>query len=695
MTDKEKRRPNRLENEKSPYLLQHAYNPVDWFPWGDEAFEKARAENKPIFLSIGYSTCHWCHVMERESFEDEEVAALLNEHFVAIKVDREERPDIDHIYMNVCQAMTGQGGWPLTIVMTPEKRPFLAATYIPKHQKYGRYGLMDLLPRLHQLWEDDRDKLLSISNKIVEEMESQAQADLSGSYNSALLDKAYKLYKQQFDSIYGGFGGAPKFPASHNLSFLLRYYHRTGEELALRMVEKTLDAMARGGIYDHIGFGFARYSVDEEWLVPHFEKMLYDNALLAWTYLEAYQVTQKHAYAEVAEQIFTYVLRDLTDPEGGFYCAEDADSEGVEGKFYVWTPDEVLDVLGTEDGDWFCEMYDITDEGNFEGHSIPNQIHLDFEQYSKKSGVPLQDLKKRADSCRRKLFASRKQRVHPHKDDKMLTSWNGLMIMALAKGFQVLGREEYLHAASKAVSFILDKLRRPDGRLLARYRKGEAAYPSYVDDYAFLVWGLLEMYEASLDPEYLVLAEEINRQMLDLFWDHEQGGLFFYGNDSEALFTRNKEIYDGALPSGNAVAAYNLTRLSRLLDSAELAGKADQLFEAFAGAVSSYPPGYSMYLTALETVLWPSREIVIAGEAGKESTKRMIRAAQQTFDPQSVLILVEDGEKGKRIKEMVPLVRDKAPIDGKTAAYICENLSCKVPITEPAELEQVFSRREK
>lgn len=690
-----KRKPNRLIVEKSPYLLQHAYNPVNWYAWSEEAFDKAERENKPIFLSIGYSTCHWCHVMERESFEDKEVADLLNEHFVAIKVDREERPDIDHIYMKVCQAMTGQGGWPLTIVMTPEKRPFLAATYIPKHQKYGRYGLMDLLPRLHQLWEDDRDKLLSIGNEIVEEMDRQAQVDLSGSYNSTLLDKAYNLYKQQFDSKYGGFGGAPKFPASHNLSFLLRYYHRTGKELALQMVEKTLDAMARGGIYDHIGFGFARYSVDEAWLVPHFEKMLYDNALLAWTYLETYQITQKPAYAEVAAQIFTYVLRDLTDPEGGFYCAEDADSEGVEGKFYVWTPDEVRSVLGAEDGNWFCEIYDITDEGNFEGNSIPNQIQLDLEQYSKRSGIPLDDIKKRADLCRRKLFATREQRVHPHKDDKILTSWNSLMIMALAKGFQVLGREEYLHAAAKAVSFILDKLRRPDGRLLARYRKGEAAYPSYVDDYAFLVWGLLEMYEASLDPEYLALAAEINTQMLDLFWDEDQGGLFFYGNDNEELFTRNKEIYDGALPSGNSVAAYNLTRLSRLMDSAELSGKADQMFEAFAGAVGSYPPGYSMYLIALETVLWPSREIVIAGDSGKESTRRMLRVVQQTFDPQSILILVEDGKKGERVRELVPFVQDKASIDGKTTAYVCDNLSCKAPVMEAAELEQSLSRKEK
>ncbi|RAV18771.1 thioredoxin domain-containing protein [Paenibacillus contaminans] len=679
-------KPNRLAKEKSPYLLQHAYNPVDWFPWSEEAFEIAKLENKPIFLSIGYSTCHWCHVMERESFEDDEVAALLNEHFVSIKVDREERPDIDHLYMTVCQVMTGQGGWPLTIVMTPEKKPFFAGMYFPKRRKYNRYGMMELLPQIVEKWNEDHGKLTETSEQIVDEVERRMLANLKGAVSDKVLTSAFEQFKERYDEQYGGFGGGPKFPTSHNLSFLLRLYKRTGDEEALRMVEKTLDAMCRGGMYDHVGFGFCRYSVDEKWLVPHFEKMLYDNALLAWTYLEAYQATGKKRYADIAEEIFTYVLRDMTDPEGGFYCAEDADSEGHEGKFYVWDKQELVDVLGADDAELYAELYDITPQGNFEGKSIPNLIGTDLTSAASRKGLGIGELNVRLEHCRQKLFERREGRVHPGKDDKILTSWNGLMIMALAKGYAVLKRDDYLQAAEQAVRFILSKMRRPDGRLLARYRDGEAAFPGYVDDYAFMVWGLLELYQASFRTEFLEQALELNEQMLDLFWDDENGGLFFYGHDGERLFSRNKEIYDGALPSGNAVAAYNMQRLSRLAYDAKLSQIAERQLEAFGGAIERYPAGHSMFLIALDYAYSPSSEIVIAGDPEKEETRQMLEAAQSGFRPHTLTVLAPKGEAGDRIRELVPLIRDKQAIGGRTTAYVCEDFACQSPTTDIEEL---------
>ncbi|MEF2967311.1 thioredoxin domain-containing protein [Paenibacillus sp. M1] len=679
-TDTRDRNPNRLAKEKSPYLLQHAYNPVNWFPWGEEAFDKAKREHKPIFLSIGYSTCHWCHVMEGESFEDEEVAELLNKHFVAIKVDREERPDIDNIYMTVCQALTGQGGWPLTIVMTPEKQAFFAATYIPKRAKYGRKGLMDLLPLIREKWEEDAEELMETGREISRQVERRMLSGLQGEVSEATLDKAYQMYDRDFDPAYGGFGGAPKFPASHNLSFLLRYYHRTGNMKALGMVEKTLNAMSRGGIYDHIGYGFSRYSVDERWLVPHFEKMLYDNALLAWTYLEAYQITKKAAYRDTAEQIFAYVLRDMTDPEGGFYSAEDADSEGQEGKFYVWEPEEIIEVLGPEDGELFCRVYDITEEGNFEGHNIPNRIATDLSAFAEVTELDESGLRDILEASRQKLFEYREARIHPGKDDKILTSWNGLMIMALAKGYSVTGKREYLDAAEKAARFILKELRRADGRLLARFRDGEAAYPAYADDYACLIWGLLELYEACFEPGYLEQALELNGQLIELFWDKENGGFYFYGSDSETLLMRNKEIYDGAMPSGNSIALMNLVKLSRLTDDERLAELADKQIRAFAGAVGQYPPGYAMFLIGLELFFAPSREIVIAGDLEAKATREMIEAVHTSFTPESILVVLNN-EPGDReiIHKLIPASQDKGTLDGKPTAYVCQNFSCQAP----------------
>ena len=575
---------NRLIHEKSPYLLQHAYNPVNWYPWCDEAFEKAKREDKPIFLSIGYSTCHWCHVMERESFEDEEIASILNNNFISIKVDREERPDIDSIYMTVCQALTGHGGWPLTIFMTPDKTPFFAGTYFPKNDRMGMSGLKTILNSVNQAWLNNREALLHSGSRILDAIKDSFEEDTpesTATISEDIFDEAFSQFKYDFDNIFGGFGSAPKFPTPHNLFFLLRYWYNTKEEYALIMVEKTLESMYKGGIYDHIGFGFSRYSTDEKWLVPHFEKMLYDNALLAIAYLEAYQATKKKKYAEIAQQIFTYVLRDMTSPEGGFYSAEDADSEGEEGKFYIWSKKEINDILGDKDGEKYCKYYNITDEGNFEGFNIPSLIN---------SVIPDED-NELVESCRKKLFDYRIKRIHPHKDDKILTAWNGLMIAAMAIGGRVLHNEVYTQAAEKAAEFILSKLVREDGRLLARYRDGDAAIPAYVDDYAYLIWGLIELYESTYKPKYLKKSLALNQDLIKLFWDNKSGGLFLYGSDSEQLIIRPKELYDGATPSGNSVAALNFIRLARMTGQHELEEKAQNRFSNFGKQVQRMARG--------------------------------------------------------------------------------------------------------
>ncbi|ALS27895.1 six-hairpin glycosidase-like family protein [Paenibacillus sp. 32O-W] len=618
------------------------------------------------------------------------MAGLLNREYVAVKVDREERPDIDQVYMAVCQAMTGQGGWPLTVILTPDRNPIFAGTYFPKHSRYGRPGLMDVLSRLADKWRNDRKEVLEFAERITQEVRDSMEADRRGEAVPELLDQAYRLYERLFDSEYGGFGGAPKFPSSHNLSFLLRYYRRTGEDKALRMVERTLDGMRRGGMYDHIGFGFARYSVDEQWLVPHFEKMLYDNALLAWTYLEAYQLTGKREYAETAEQIFEYVLRDMTDPEGGFYSAEDADSEGREGKFYVWRPDEIANVLGAEDGDLICEWFGITEEGNFEGDSIPNLIGQDAEAFASERGMTVEELQRRIEHSRARLYEHREKRVHPGKDDKILTAWNGLMIMALATGYKALGRERYLEAARRSADFILRKLRREDGRLLARYRDGEAAYEAYLDDYAFLVWGLIELYEAGFNIGHLQAAIELNERMIELFRDEHQGGLFFTGADGEKLFARGKEIYDGAMPSGNSVAALNLQRLAKLTGDAQLAELAERQLEAFAGAVRRYPPGYAMYLIALDYATSAGGEIVIAGSRDEEETRRMIEAAHRGFRPHTEVLLAVPGPEAEALERLVPAVAGKMPVRGNPAAYVCVDFACQAPVTDAASLKALL-----
>jgi len=652
---------------------------VLWYPWGEEAFAKAREEDKPIFLSIGYSTCHWCHVMERESFEDEAVADLLNRDYIAIKVDREERPDIDHIYMEVCQGLTGSGGWPLTIIMTPEKKPFFAATYIPKNPGHGMKGLMQLLPQIARMWQEERESLQESSDKIADWLNREEDSS-HGGISPAVFEQAFSYFQKTYDRHYGGFGSQPKFPTPHNIFFLLRYYNQSKNPAALEMVEKTLESMYQGGIYDHIGFGFARYSTDRRWLVPHFEKMLYDNALLALAYLEAYQLTRKELYSRVAREIFAYVLRDMTSSEGGFYSAEDADSEGEEGLFYLWTANEVREILGEKGGAEFCQIYDITEKGNFEGRSIANLL----------SKLPDHEELIRLEGWRQKLFTEREKRIHPHKDDKILTAWNGMMIAALAFGSRVLANDSYRQAAERAVNFIVKNLRREDGRLLARYREGEAMYPAYALDYACLIWGLIELYQAGMDAGFLELALELNRDMERYFWDEEKGGFFLYGNDAEELLARPKEIYDGAIPSANSVAILNLLRLARLSGENALEEKAARAIEYFAGSIRQAPGGHSLFLTALFNYQQPGQEIVIVGDATDSSTKSMLQLVNQRFLPTSLLVFKDISNPQVNLEAIIPFIRDMTAADGQSTAYVCSGFTCQQPTTNPKQLLELL-----
>ena len=672
-TIKENRKPNRLINEMSPYLLQHAYNPVNWLTWGEEAFQKAKEEDKPVFLSVGYSTCHWCHVMERESFEDELVATIINEHFIAIKVDREERPDVDSIYMSVCQALTGSGGWPLTIFMTPDKKPFYAGTYFPKESKYRLPGIKDILNSISAHWKENRDDVVESSEKILKHIKNIDASANKEEIGEEEIHNAYDSFNSIFDKKNGGFGKAPKFPTPHNLVFLLRYWKHYNEPKALEIAEKTLEAMYEGGMFDHIGFGFSRYSTDERWLVPHFEKMLYDNALLSAAYVEAFEATGKVFYKEVAEKVFTYILRDMTSKEGAFYCAEDADSEGEEGKFYVFTLNEVGLVLGEQFYKTYCEHYNITKDGNFEGHNIPNLI-------GKKSSSKLnENLEHKLEKMRERLFEYRERRVHPYKDDKVLTSWNGLMIAALAHGGRVFENKDYIMQAEKAMDFILNKMVNKEGRLMARYRDGEIAHLGYLEDYAFLVHALIELYEATFNVRYLTKAIELNESMLKLFKDEDAGGLFLYGIDGEELIVRPKEIYDGAIPSGNSVATLNMLRLARLSANSDLENEAYRQFEVFASKVKTIESAHAYFMTALLYSKVSGKDIIIAGGEQEETTKAMIKEINSSYMPFATVVLNTGDESLIAIN---PEIKDHKTLQGKTTAYICENFACQEPITD-------------
>ncbi len=676
---------NRLAGEKSPYLLQHADNPVDWYPWCEEAFTRAGNEDKPVFLSIGYSACHWCHVMEEECFEDEEVALLLNRHFISIKVDREERPDIDHVYMMACQAMIGSGGWPLTIIMTPDKKPFLAGTYIPKRAAFGRPGLMEILPRVAGLWKSNRGQLLEIGKRIVEHL-SHVRLPGDGRLGERTLEQAYQRLRESFDESFGGFETAPKFPMPHRASLLLRWWKRSGDGEALRMVEKTLDAMWGGGIFDHLGFGFHRYSTDRKWLVPHFEKMLYDQALLAISYIEAYQATRKERYALVARQVCTYVLNGMTAPEGGFYAAEDADSEGEEGKFYTWTKNEIERILGESRGELLGTFFGVTEKGNFEKDLNVLHVEKTANEFADETGVAIGEFERMLDESRRLLFAHREKRAHPFQDDTILTDWNGLMVAALARGAQVLDRPEYADAACKAADFILERLRLEEGRLLHRYRGGEAGIPGYLNDYAFFVWGLIELYEATFQIKYLKGALELTDRMVELFWDEGEGGFYLTGTDVEHVITRVKEFYDGAVPSGNSVAALCLLRLGRITMRRDLEAKAEKLLQCVTGIVSRSPTGFAQLLMALDFAIGPGKEIIIVGDLGSGETKEMLHAVRKRFIPGKVLILIPDARSRRELEEISPFLSNMSMIDGNVTAYVCENYSCTLPVTNIEEL---------
>ncbi|KNY26805.1 hypothetical protein Bccel_2070 [Pseudobacteroides cellulosolvens ATCC 35603 = DSM 2933] len=616
--------------------------------------------------------------MERESFEDEEVAKILNSGFISIKVDREERPDIDHIYMNVCQMLTNHGGWPLTVIMTPDQKPFFAGTYFPKHDSIGMAGLITILEKVKNAWDNNRKALVDSGDKIVGLLNTDQETFAEGIGEDTIIE-AFTHFEEAFDEKHGGFGSAPKFPTPHTLYFLLRYWYNTKDPIALSIVEKTLISMYKGGIYDHVGFGFSRYSTDRKWLVPHFEKMLYDNALLAIAYIEAYQATGNKKYGEIADEILAYVQRDMTSPSGAFYSAEDADSEGEEGKFYVWSEDEIIEVLGKEDGEKYCRYFDITQKGNFEGKNIPNLIRTDLYDIDKEF----------LDRSRERLYRHRERRVHPYKDDKVLTSWNGLMIAALSIAGRVLGKKQYDYAAKKAVDFILKNLIRNDGRLLARYRDGEASYHAYVDDYSFFIWGLIELYETSYDEYYLKNAIELSKDLVKYFWDSQNGGFFVYGSDSEQLITRPKEIYDGATPSGNSVTAYNFLKLARITGDNKYEERAVQILNAFGAEIKKYPSGYTFFLIAAMYAKSNPKEVVVVSETANNEARRMLNVINEQFRPFTVSVLyLKDNNK---LTDIIPYLENYNQIEDKATAYVCENFACRAPVTDINSFREMIS----
>ncbi len=678
---------NRLADEQSPYLLQHKDNPVDWYPWSDEAFEKAGEEDKPVFLSIGYSTCHWCHVMERESFEDEEVASLMNDAFVSVKVDREERPDVDGVYMTACQMMTGHGGWPLTVIMTPDKKPFHVATYVPKASRFGRIGMVELIPRIADAWTNRREEVLDAAEKVAASLRASSSPASGKEPGPDALEEAYLALRQRFDDEHGGFGSAPKFPSPHNLLFLLRHWKRTGTDDALGMVERTLDHMRRGGIYDHVGFGFHRYSTDRRWLLPHFEKMMYDQALLAASYVEAWQATGRPLFRRTANEIFTYALRDMTSPEGAFFSAEDADSEGREGLFYLWTTDQVREILSDEDADYVIDTFNLAEEGNFEDEATGRRTGENVP-YLGRAVEEVEDAE-RFERMRRRLFEARENRIRPGRDDKVLTDWNGLMIAALSKASAAFDAVPYADAARTAAAFLLEAMKDENGRLLHRYRNGEAAVQGMIDDYAYLVWGLIELYEATFEIRFLREARALMDVQIEDFWDEEEGGFFVTAHDAETLIMRQKELHDGALPSANAVSVLNMLRLARLTGNTALEDRAASVFRAAAAGIDRMPAGFAGMLSALQFALGPSAEVVIAqgDDAGK--AEELLRVVRAPFHPNHVVLMRPPGGDSD-LEEIAPFTAEQSARDGRTAVYVCRDFQCRAPVSDPSELREAL-----
>ena len=671
---------NRLAKESSPYLLQHQYNPVDWYPWGQEAFDKAAELDRPIFLSIGYSTCHWCHVMEHESFEDEQVAELLNENFISIKVDREEMPEVDHVYMSVCQAMTGRGGWPLTIIMTPKKEPFFAGTYFPKSGRLGRPGMMELLPSIADAWKNRHDELVKSANKIHEFLISSNTKKLGDALNESILQDTYSQFVNQFDKDHGGFGTRPKFPSPHNLIFLLRFHHMTGDKTSLMMVEKTLQEMRMGGIFDHVGFGFHRYSTDAEWLVPHFEKMLYDQAMLAMAYTEAFQLTGNKVYKKTAEEIFTYVQRDMTHSLGGFYSAEDADSEGEEGLFYLWKIEELNSILEGEDARYVQHVFNLQPDGNYKDESTGQFTGRNIF-YLNKSTSELAD-KKKMSVIREKLFHAREKRIHPIKDDKILTDWNGLMIAAFAKAGVAFDSQELIEAAEKSAEFIFENLTDEKGRMKKRFRIGVSGLDAHLDDYAFFVWGLLELYEATFNIQYLQKAIQLSEIMVAEFWNESSGGFYLGSDKTEALIVRSITGYDGAIPSGNSIAAMNLLKLTRITGDVKWAEMADKTFNVFSNEIERAPTGFTSMVTAFLFESDHPKEIVIVGSGKDPETWAALDRIKSTYNPNKVLLFKDIDDTERELSPLAKWTATQQTIDNKTTFYVCQDFACKIPTTD-------------
>jgi hypothetical protein len=668
---------NRLSSETSPYLLQHAHNPVDWFPWGEEALARARAEDKPILLSIGYSACHWCHVMERESFENEAIAALMNEHFVNIKVDREERPDLDQIYMSAVQIMTGGGGWPLTVFLTSDGKPFYGGTYFPPEDRYNRPGFGRLIVSIAEAYRKRRNEVVESSTTLIDQINAQARGPAAGGdLDVGLLERAVGGISERFDPDHGGFGGAPKFPSSMTIDFLLRYHHRSGEARSLDMANLSLEKMALGGIYDHAGGGFHRYSTDAHWLVPHFEKMLYDNALLTGVYLDAYLITERTLYRRVVEETIDFVVRELGDEGGGFYSTLDADSEGVEGKFYVWSADEFHDVCG-DDSDLLARYFDVTLDGNFEGQNILHIAHGPGA-FAASEGLPTADLEDKVRAALPRLFERRERRIRPARDEKILTDWNGLMLRAVARAAAALGRADYRKLAEKNARFLVDTMW--DGnRLLHMFKDGRARFNGYIDDYANLADGLLALYELSFDRQWLELALELSDRMIAEFWDVERGAFFFTANSHEALVARTKEYFDNATPSGNSVAADVLGRLSVIADRPHLREKAETICKGVTAYLGKFPTGFGRMLGAGDYLIGPSREIAIVGDPAIFED-----ALRSRYMPRTVLAAGESGTVG--------ILRNRGAVDGKPTAYCCEDRVCQVPTTDPDALRAFIGK---
>jgi uncharacterized protein len=704
-------RSNRLIHEKSPYLLQHAHNPVDWYPWGEEAFDRAKAENKPIFLSIGYSTCHWCHVMERESFENHRVAGILNKHYVSIKVDREERPDVDRVYMTFVQSSTGSGGWPMSVFLTPDREPFLGGTYFPPDDRHGRPGFGSLLMHLAEIWDSSPEKILDQGARFTQALDEhlrKAQTAESGPLTHSWLEHGYRQFVSGFDSEEGGFTSAPKFPRPSVFNFLLRFGRRSGNRDAFTMALFTLLKMARGGMYDHLGGGFHRYSVDDRWRVPHFEKMLYDQAQLAVVYAELFQVAAEREVEQTLRETLDYVLRDLSSPEGGYYSAEDADSlpstnatEKKEGAFYVWSEEEIDRELTPDESSVFRRMYGVEPAGNVDSANDPQgeltgqnvlYIQYDTETIARVTGHSEAEVLQLIGAAREKLKAARDRRARPHLDDKIVTAWNGLMISGFAKAYQILGEMRYLAAAQRAAAFLLDKLHNKEkGRLLRSHRGTAGAVHGFAEDYAFLIQGLLDLYESDFDIRWLQSAEELQLEM-NLSFEDPTGGYFSTEADATDILFRMKDDHDGAEPSANSVAAMNLARLSWIFDQKDFHYAAARVIGAFHAALERIPAALPQMLCALDAALTEPAQIVVAGPKDRPETAALLRVVRRFYLPNKTVLLADGGPDQTWLAERVPGVRLMAPVQGRPAAYVCQNFTCELPVTDPEALMHVLEK---